>query len=142
MIPTFQNRREKDGDCFRAALASILEVALRDLPDLPYEEGTWGIWDALLAERFGLWLLWPDAEGLGIRGYAVAVVDSEHFGRASHVVVTLDGEVVHDPDPEAKLGAKLGAYRLRSYGVFCCLNPVRVGPMGESSVGSHSLYSL
>jgi hypothetical protein len=111
MIPVMQTRDGwPHGNCWMAALASILEVPLESLPDL-YEEGTrrgdpeawwWGI--ALeVAEQHGVLLEHVSPgdgryPGLGFPpGYAIACIPSP--GVTGHAVVALDGAIVHDPHP-------------------------------------------
>lgn len=107
-----------EGNCVVACVASILEVALDELPDLHdvyHEEGrNW--WKALRAgvRRHGweamylgeTYLDGVDPRELAPQGYAVAGGDSpreetvdEDGENAGHAVVALDGELVHDPHP-------------------------------------------
>ena len=103
MIPVVQSRMGKrNGTCFRAALASILELGEQDVPDFggddPDEAVYWGRVDSWLAGR-GLRykqvpiikgaappLGWHTIEGLSPRG-------------GNHAVVGYNGQFVHDPHP-------------------------------------------
>ncbi len=103
MIPVVQSRTGKhNGTCFRAALASILEIGEQDVPDFggddPDERVYWGRVDDWLAGR-GLRykqvpiikgaappLGWHTIEGLSPRG-------------GNHAVVGYNGKFVHDPHP-------------------------------------------
>ena len=103
MIPVVQSRTGKhNGTCFRAALASILELGEQDVPDFggdsPDERTYWDRVDGWLAGR-GLRykqvpivkgaappLGWHTIEGLSPRG-------------GNHAVVGHDGKFVWDPHP-------------------------------------------
>jgi hypothetical protein len=106
MKPIFQDRFGfPEGNCTEAALASILECPLSDVPDLretPEEGMEWVVaLNEWLVPTYGLCLVffgsnWGDVpyppgwvlfSGMGPRGLG-------------HMVVGFDGEVRHDPHPD------------------------------------------
>lgn len=105
MIPVDQTGfGEIDGNCWGAAIASVLEVGLDALPDYVADYHAGGDWHALmmayLHRHHGLTLMSLDGRliphvtpngfhligGLGPRGF-------------QHSVVGLHGKIVHDPHP-------------------------------------------
>jgi hypothetical protein len=105
MKPVQQTRLgAPQGNCLMAAVASLLEVALEECPDL-YEaeqrgENYWTVMAAFLRSR-GFQPVWMTPDFLGgcsPRGYA-AVAGPGARG-VDHVCVAKDGEIVHDPLPQ------------------------------------------
>ena len=112
MIPIKQRRRHNPekgeyGDCSTAALASILELPYEDVPDFAFSETQrddirawlksigrdliWFVWNgdfplSEIQERMKLWN--PDV-------YYFLLGNSSND--VCHVVVCLNGEIVHDP---------------------------------------------
>lgn len=111
MIPVYQTRfgndkedRETVGNCYAAAVASLLEVGLDDVPDISPIEGKDfdKLWRAWFQENLGLYII--DVEvNLEIadppKGYSIATVWSKVHEGGTHAVVTKDGHVIHDPNP-------------------------------------------
>lgn len=94
--------RPDEGDCLAAALASILELELDEFTGLnDAKEGEWWpLLETLLRRRgFKPVGVMNDAPGVAPPGFAVAVGPAALHREKSHAVVTLDGEVVHDPHP-------------------------------------------
>jgi hypothetical protein len=99
--------REKWGDCFRAAIASVLEVPGRSLPHfIQGDDETWyGDMQDYLCEQFGFMLADVEREDLpwteddwGFPGYWLASVPSRNLGEGvTHVVVMHGSVLVHDP---------------------------------------------
>ena len=111
------------GNCIVAAMASIMEVGIDELPDLlerchvfengkdsSWKEGNDHWWNVLVegARGHGWEPFYMEARANEIhpQGYAIAGGDSprsdvvdENGKNVGHVVVCLDGEVVHDPHP-------------------------------------------
>lgn len=139
MIPVYQTKfggptapREQQGNCYAACIASILELTLEEVPSIPATgPDWWDVWRDWLAER-GLTAYclragfpeqtWP--------GYTVGIVPSQR-GRWDHAVVCLDGEVVHDPNPNNK---PYKADQVTSYEVFAALNPAEVRAWSKTSM--------
>jgi hypothetical protein len=89
------------GNCLNASVASILEVAIDDVPG--FVDGNPDDW----FEKFAAWLVdrgyaaahIPNTPAVALRGYHVGVcdyheVDGELLG---HAIVALDGKPVHCP---------------------------------------------
>jgi len=120
MVPVTQTRvGYPEGNCFMAAIASVLEVSLDDLPDLFdeccewHEDGRWdhGDWWGVTrgAVRSLGWdiVYIPTKDHKGVPpGYSIAggpsprkdVVNGDGKN-AGHAVVCLDGRMIHDPHP-------------------------------------------
>jgi hypothetical protein len=87
------------GDCFRACVASILEIAPEDLPN-PHDEQHWGkAWIRELAQ-FGIEpvFLVDGFEGPVFPGYWIASIPSPAID-GDHCVVMRGLDLVHDPFP-------------------------------------------
>ena len=103
MTPVYQTKEGFGGDCFRAAVASILELPLEAVPcfeDLMVGRDDW--W-----AEFEEWLrdygLYPivrggNLDGIVFPGYYL-VAGSTNRGDLLHQVVYKNGELVHDPHP-------------------------------------------
>jgi len=93
------------GNCFQACVASILDLRLEDIPDVPMVDGWLEQLNHDLADRgFRFWLLMiKEPEGLENvwkpPGYAILTGKSPR-GDWNHAVICLDGEMVHDPHPD------------------------------------------
>lgn len=103
MIPVQQDRfGEKTGNCFSAAIASLFELSLDEVPNFNDHGSGW--WDAFAdwcAER-GLWPIDIAVDGdyyyFTPSGYYIVSGDSPR-GDFQHAVIYYDGEMVHDPHP-------------------------------------------
>ncbi len=111
MKPVYQTRfggsaepEADQGDCMQAALASVFEVALEDAPDFTGEinNGRWYVhFDEWLAGR-NLELVVMTAGAPPVLAHYLQCVKSVTLPDGDgHVVVALNGEVVHDPNPRA-----------------------------------------
>ncbi len=111
---------DEQGNCWQAAVASVLEIPLEEAFDVrQHDQGElhwWGIWLAWLA-GYGLGCLffpWNEATGPGTEavGYHMAETESMTLKNGeTHVVVLKDGEVVHDPNAKAEaVGKIIGVY--------------------------------
>jgi len=94
------------GDCFRACVASILEMSSDEVPNFvgEYEELWW--------QKFIEWLKplnltaydipaeTQDGYEVVTSGYVILTADSPRFQGGLHCVVTLDNVIVHDPHPD------------------------------------------
>lgn len=93
MIPHTQTRIGDNGNCFAAALASILDE--RQLPEFGGDDRYWDRVDAYLARR-GLKYRRVPLEPKPV-GYSTVEGISPRGGL--HACVAKDGEFVHDPHP-------------------------------------------
>lgn len=125
MKPVKQTKFGMEGNCFAACLASILEMNLEDLPDLmPHDKITNVEQEKILnkwLEPFGLFYKEIRCHESMLSEYFPGIYHTiigssprlDHNKDLSHVVVGLEGKMVHDPHPDNK--APLG---LLSYGIF------------------------
>jgi hypothetical protein len=110
MIPVTQTIcNTSNGNCFAACIASILEIPLEEMPN--YHSSDWAdLWRKWLRER-GLSLMTFDLpnniEALDQRermllmpGYCILAANTSRHDQL-HAVVVLDGEIVHDPNPNS-----------------------------------------
>lgn len=156
MRPVFQTRTEVDpdrgicGNCFQAAVASILELSLESVPDFMQEDldrriaagatprvawdGDWQWWDALqewLREQ-GLMYIeisspdsWTDIHpSLGFH----LINGKSPRGDYDHTVVGYAGKIVHDPRQDAN-GSGLESQK--GFGFFVPINPANAAKRGE-----------
>ena len=95
-----------DGNCFAACLASVLEVALEEVPCF-HGDGWLDRYNEWLAPRnlVLINLTYASAEGEPWypAGYSLLAAKSPR-GDWLHAVVCLDGEVVWDPHPQREMG--------------------------------------
>jgi hypothetical protein len=90
----------EEGNCTMACLASVFEVPLESLPELTHEnnDGSWYEICRSVARANGHDALWVyNKVPLAPRGYHLASGNSPR--NLPHMVVALDGKVVHDPHP-------------------------------------------
>lgn len=108
MKPVYQTRfpsedgAEAHGDCWGAALASLLEIPLGAVPEEIAESEDWAERTLAFLEQFGLSLMWRfvrrEGETSGFAGYYLES-GKARGGPWHHIVVCKDGEMVHDPSP-------------------------------------------
>ena len=102
---------EQRGNCLQAALASLLELPLDDVPHFVQDHvdhdgdnvTEWNWWHPMLA--------WLHDRGLsvtsaGVRDpepgeYVLAMGPSPRGNGIHHVVINRDGQLAHDPHPDA-----------------------------------------
>lgn len=98
------------GDCWRAAVASVMDLPLAEVPVLEHESDPY---DALCrwACLRGFYLLGfaPDNPP---SGYSIAIGPSPRRTDCSHCCVALDGQVVHDPHPSRAGLPEIHAYEV------------------------------
>lgn len=133
MKPVDQTRfGNPGGNCFQAALASILELSLDDVPDFCNQnwEGNWASdLNDWLYDR-GLFSLEIDLEHVDANWidwtiancYCLASVASATTEGATHAVVYYKGRVIHDPHPSR---AHMDSKPL-TIDVFVALDPAMV----------------
>jgi len=128
MKPVDQTRFGKpDGNCFIAAMASILEVNLADIPDVYCDEDRWPD----CAERLLEWLDKHDLDFMYLdikdfpkdfywpKGYHL--MGGPGPRGPGHMVVGLDGVMVHDPHPSRE-----GILSVEDYTFFIAKQPQRL----------------
>jgi hypothetical protein len=106
------------GNCKAACVASVLEVALADVPEC---DG--GVWvqrhmDWLAARNLTLLHIPANGGRFYVPGCHLLIAKSPR-NDGYHCVVVRDGEIVHDPHPERHLG--VGEWL--TYGLFVALDP-------------------
>ncbi len=129
MKPVTQSRVGEDGTCFRACIASILEVPESRVPDFGSasedEERWWDDIQSWLAKR-GLSYSRVPVDGVRPIGYTTIEGVSPRGGL--HACVAYNGELVHDPHPQDGTGR--GLVEPRYYGVFA---PLEGGSTGDAN---------
>lgn len=110
MIPIHQTRFGKDGNCFQACLASVLERPLESVPDFCQEPGDGAWWDLcrhwLREQGFIGVLLYPDDSDprhLEATLSGLIHIASGKTIRSSsllHATVWFGGKLVFDPHPK------------------------------------------
>ncbi len=116
MKPVTQSRVGEDGTCFRACVASIMEVPEKAVPDFGAfgnDECWWTDIQAWLAKA-GLQYRRVPIDGAKPVGYSTIEGVSPRGGL--HACVAYDGKLVHDPHPQDGTGR--GLVEPRYYGVF------------------------
>lgn len=89
---------EQRGNCLQAAVASLFELALDDVPHFVAEDDWWGCFEGWLARR-NLLPVWI-SEGHQIPwGIDYLATGTSPRGAFKHVVIERNGELVHDPHP-------------------------------------------
>ena len=103
-----------EGNCFSAAVASILEISIDEVPWFMTNPGQWfEQFSAWCASRGATAKYWPckawceewDGTGeprvfIGVPvGHAIMSGESPRYPGKLHSVVAMNGETVHDPHP-------------------------------------------
>lgn len=91
----------KNGDCFRAAMCSVLDIPMSD--DLPNvdDEGCWFFKWNRIVERIGLAVEY-DEKRIWRRGYWIASVPSKNLAGCTHAIVMKGHQVAHDPSTKRR----------------------------------------
>ena len=113
MIPRVQSRIGENGTCFRASLASVLNLKESRVPDFPECNCDPGV-DEFLAPRGLRYEEYPITDPAP-RGYHIILGTSWRGGQ--HAVVGLNGKLVHDPHP-AEDDPRRGLVEPKSWGVL------------------------
>jgi hypothetical protein len=108
-----------DGDCVAACIASILELPLATVPNFVQRESCWEDWNEWLIRR-GLYLVSFSPKDWTPHGYHI-IDGKSHTGDWNHVVVGLNGKMVHDPNPKRR-GLRGDP---EMYWVFVAVDPAR-----------------
>jgi len=115
MIPVFQTMYgAKKGNCHQAALASILELDLYDVPNFMVMEEPFKPMSMWLAERnIGFMFVKPyeyDQDGMKD---AIMIGSVKTESDVYHSVIVQNGKIIHDPlDGKKKLGPILDLFML------------------------------
>ena len=105
MKPVFQTVIYKGkGNCMQAAIASLLELELEQVPNfILYGKDWFGIYECFM-RYFGYEINGVEKNlkiGSPINGCFYASVESKLFENTTHaVLINDDGVVVHDPNPQ------------------------------------------
>ena len=117
VIPVMQDRvGQVQGNCFEAALASLLEIPLHAVPDLPREDVPFMLAAQSFLREYGLFYLQVATDDQ-VAGAAFSTGDVWHVIEGvserggPHAVVGLNGRLVHDPHPGGR-----GLVRTDCYG--------------------------
>lgn len=113
------------GNCYAAALASILEIALIDIPEFGVDDGWYDKFSRYMVSHHALQPLDLDVKSLPEwatpRGFHLINGKSPRIN-ARHTVVGFNGEPIHDPYP----GGSCELVSIQSYTVFIVLDPKQV----------------
>ena len=132
VFPDFGGR----GDCYEAALASIVDVRIEEVPvgpiwaedgEAPWEEFcTVTLPEWLAGLGLGLFFFTPPlavaVDALRIPGYWIAHIPSEN-PMIDHAVVCYQGRVVHDPSPAARPDSEYLGSIVRVASILTALDP-------------------
>jgi len=109
-----------DGDCTESCVATLLGCDLSDVPNLKTECGREvgkigknpiEVLDPWLRRQYGLTMVWVDLQSVHGAGQVLSLFGEVHRlmsgpsprspdGVFEHMVVAVNGRVVHDPHPE------------------------------------------
>lgn len=139
----------KHGNCYAACIASIFEIPLETLPQVPQDEMVatmkylpenpqWSIGNCYDAWWWEMWDKWFDEAGL-LRyrmdynkfapryykqpaGYSILTGASpRNPGKMSHACVAFDGKLVHDPHPD-----RTGLWSMEEFEIIVPKDPARL----------------
>ena len=121
MIPVTQTRTGKNGNCLAAALASILEIPIRAVPEFGGDSVFIQNVQRFLAEH-GLYYAHvspddPTIEAAFNQGEVFHVIEGISPRGGQHAVVGRNGEMIHDPHPQDGTGR--GLVEVENYGLLC-----------------------
>jgi len=112
------------GNCWQSAVASVLELPPEKVPDIQMydEELVWFDEFREWLKQYGLGAIGLSTGGnITLQGYHLIECKSTTLNNGElHVVVGLNGEVVHDPNPHA---TAIG--EIVDYIIFTALDPAR-----------------
>ena len=123
MKPVYQTKTgPKEGNCFAAAIASILEISIDAIPDI-LEDTTFAILNTYLKTRdlqyFEVTI--KENETFSLPGYYIIVGRSPRSYWVDHCLVGYKGKAVHDPLKDGD--CKLAKGKELRYGIFITLKP-------------------
>lgn len=113
-----QTRIGKNGNCFNACIASILEVPLETVPEFSGEGEHWLVQLAGYLDRFGLYYVQvpktdPIVKVMFAYGNTFSTIEGVSPNNIPHACVALNGKLVWDPDPR-----KVGLRTIETYGLL------------------------
>ena len=115
---------EERGNCWQAAVASILELPIGEVPNIIEwnEDMVWFDNFREWLEQYGLGAIGLSTDGnITIQGYHLIECKSTTLKNGElHVVVGLNEKIVHDPNPNAATTGEVVDYI-----VFTTLDPAR-----------------
>lgn len=106
MTPTMQTKFGREGNCFAACVASILEVPIATVLDVPHRGDWFPEFQAWLLSKHNLHAFcFPATKAM--QQWMVKVFDRHYIASGNsprlsntlHAVVAYKGELVHDPYP-------------------------------------------
>lgn len=110
MKPVTQSKTGKDGRCFPACLASILEIPENSVPDLDNTNKKQV--DSFLSQHGLEYARVPT----DIKPAGYHVIEGISLRGGAHAVVGLDGRLIHDPHPQDGTGR--GLVQVDNYGLL------------------------
>ena len=122
MKPVYQTREGyPNGNCLQACIASVLEVSLDDVPEIPPESADWVADLHTILAPYGYYTVDITTDGTIPQGWHLIAGKSPR-GDFYHSVVGLDGEMVHDPHLSGD-----GLRTTEAFTLFVTFNPAE-GP--------------
>lgn len=92
--------QKRNDECFRAALASVLDLNLTDLPyvDPKQSRVTWlGMWNVWLAARGLKAVETTQQRHIKSAGLKIGVINSKGLPGHTHAVIINKGVIIHNP---------------------------------------------
>lgn len=125
MKPVKQTIIDKDnGNCLQAAVASILELELYEVPHFIDQGLDWWFAYRDFLAQYNLFPVWTD-KFIPFGSWHIESVKSSHFPGETHAVVANpDCEIVHDPNPYND--PKEIDYEVVGYTWYVAINPAKM----------------
>lgn len=101
------------GDCFRACIASVLEVPIAAVPHFALLGNRWSLVAIRYCEGLSRDLIWQQGEPPE-DVWAIVTVQSPRSDDLRHSVIYRGGVMVHDPHPSRAGGKPLGSFFMLS----------------------------
>lgn len=99
MIKVDQTKFPVRGNCWRACIASLIEIDIDDMPTFEDMEDQWLVktrsW--LRTQGFEMHVL---SKQLVPKGLAIASGTSPRHSQTGHSIIVYEGELYHDPHPD------------------------------------------
>lgn len=132
MIPIFQTKQGKNGNCWEACIASILEYPLEDVPEFIrlYKHKYIAETNKWLLRNFELSLIVVNVRDSNFDDYhsgvklielpSYHIISGKYYGKTGHSVVGFRGQVIHNPNLTLSCLASL---EIMTYEFFVHMNP-------------------